>query len=317
MSGIWNTGSSPKLLWPGIKEIYGLVYNRYDGEYKELFEIISSDKRYEETQSLSGLGLATILYEGAPTDVATATNGFTTRFAMVQYGLSYQITKLAMADNQYALSLSEEFSKSLALSMQQTKEVVAANVLNTAFSSTIYQIGGDRKALCAVDHPLAGNPLTVSTYANRPTNASGTAADMDLSEAGLEQAEIDIEGFVDDAGIKIQAQARKLVIPRNLKYEAERILHSPARVGTADNDLNAISKTSTIPEGYTINHFLTSSKNWFLLTNVPNGLVMFEREGYELEMHNDFLTSNLLVKASERYAVGYRNARAIYGSNAP
>lgn len=295
-----NTGSFAKALWPGINAWYGKEYSEYPVEYKDLFETHSSKRAYEEDVGISSFGLAIEKTEGASIAYDSERQAFTTRYTPVVYALGFIITREIMEDDQYDV-VGQRKAQGLAFSMRQTKEVVAANVYNRAFNSTY--TGGDGKELLATDHPnLAGG-----TWSNELTTAA------DLSEAALEQACIDIAGFTNDRGLLIAVRPETLVIPRQLMFEAKRILATDGRVATADNDLNALKTLGVIPKVVT-NHFLTDTDAWFIRTNVKNGMKYFERRADEFGMDNDFDTENAKYKATGRYAFGWTDPRALFGS---
>ena len=301
MSGIITSSSFAKLLWPGINAIYGKAYNDYPEEWKSLgFEINKSSKAYEEDVGLSSFGLAGVKSEGGPISYDTERQGFTTRYNHVVYALGFIITREIYEDDQYD-QVGKRKANALARSMKQTKEIIAANVYNRA--TTAGYTGGDGKTLLASDHPnVAGG-----SWSNMPTAAA------DLSEASLEQAFIDIAAFRDDRGLLIAAKPKKLVIAPANAFEAKRILGSEGRVGTDNNDLNAIKTMGVIPE-YTVNHYLTDSDQWSIVTDVADGLKYFERRGDQFEMDNDFDTENAKYKATARYSFGWSDPRCFYGS---
>jgi hypothetical protein len=303
--GIVNTGSWAKRLWPGVHTWYGDQYAQYEKEYEEIFDMVKSDKLYEEFVSMAGTGLGVTKNEGQAITYSSFRQGLTTRLVNVVYGLGFIITHEVMADDQYATKLVEQGSRFLAKSMLQLKEQLGANVLNNGFSTDATHIGGDGLSLFNTAHTT----ISGVTYQNRPT------ADMDLSEAALEQSYIDIAAQVDEAGLKIKVIPRKLIIPRQLQFTAERILKTPLRTSTADNDINAIKAMGVLPEGYRVNHYLTGSKAWFIKTDCPNGLVMLEREGYESGADNDFDTGNAKFKVTERYFQSFVDPRGAYGSS--
>lgn len=299
MSGIITTGSFPKALWPGVKKWYGQTYNDYPVEYTELFDTFKSDKSFEEIVGTSGLGLAVQKGEGQPVTYDSEEQGFVSRAQHVNYGLGFIITEEMMDDDQYML-VGERRSKALARSMRQTKEIVAANMYNRAFNTSY--VGGDGKAMIVSDHPNVSG----GTY----SNVIATAAD--LSEASLEQAVIDIEGFTDDRGLLIAVRPKCLIIPRQLAFEAQRILKSELRVNTANNDPNVLRMQGSIPK-VVVNHYLTDTDAWFLRTSVE-GLHYFERKADAFAQDNDFDTSNAKFKATGRYSFIWSDARTIYGS---
>lgn len=297
---IINSGSFAKALWPGVNAWYGKSYNDYDVEYTSLFEKNSSSKAFEEDVGISSFGLAVQKPEGAPITYDGERQGFITRYQHVVFALGFIITKEAYDDDQYEV-VGKRKANGLARSIRQTKEIVGANVYNRAFNSGF--VGGDGVSMVNASHPtIAGG-----TWSNQIATAS------DLSEAALEQAQIDIAGYTDDRGLLIAARPDKLVIPRQLIFEAKRILNSDGRVGTDANDLNALKTMGIIPSVVT-NHYLTDNDAWFILTNVKNGLKYFEREADSFDMDNDFDTDNAKYKAKSRYSFGWTDARAIYGS---
>ena len=301
MSGVITSSSFAKLLWPGINAIYGKAYNDYPEEWKSLgFEVNKSSKAYEEDVGLSSFGLAGVKTEGGPISYDTERQGFTTRYNHVVYALGFVITREIYEDDQYD-QVGKRKANALARSMKQTKEIVAANIFNRA--ATAGYTGGDGVTLLSASHPnVAGG-----TWSNMPTTAA------DLSEAALEQAYIDIAAFRDDRGLLIAAKPKKLIIAPANMFEAKRILGSDGRVGTDNNDLNAIKTMSIIPE-FTVNHYLNDADQWSIVTDVPDGLKYFERRGDQFEMDNDFDTENAKYKATARYSFGWSDPRCFYGS---
>lgn len=300
--GVITSSSFAKLLWPGLNSIYGKEYADYPVEWEQLFEKNTSDKAYEEDLGLSSFGLAVVKPEGSPISYDTERQGFTSRYNHVVYALGFIITREIYEDDLYS-KVGAQKAKALARSLRQTKEIVAANVYNRAF--TAGYTGGDGIVLCSTAHlNVAGG-----TYSNK------IATDADLSEAALEQAVIDIAGYRDDRGLLIAAKPQKLVIPYQLQFEAKRILGADGRVGTDLNDPNVL-KQSSIFSQVVVNHYLNSTGNddWFILTNVKDGLKYFERRGDQFEMDNDFDTENAKFKATARYSFGWSDPRAIYGS---
>jgi hypothetical protein len=299
--GIIATSSFAKSLWPGVNAWYGQAYNEYQTEWDKLFDKNSSRKAFEEDVGGSYFGLAPVKSEGAPISYDTARQGFTSRYNHVVYALGFIITREIYEDDQYDV-VGKLKAQSLAFSMRQTKEIVAANVYNRAFAGSGF-LGGDGKTLVAADHPnIAGG-----VYSNAPSTM------VDLSEASLEQAYIDIAGFTNDRGLLIKVLPKSLHIPRQLMFEAKRILGSDGRVGTDNNDLNALKTMGIIPTVY-VNHFLTDADAWFLRTDVQNGMKLFERRADEFDMDEDFDTENAKYKATARYSVGWSDPRAVYGS---
>ena len=290
-----------KELEPGLNALFGLEYANYENQHTEIFDIENSDRAFEEEVMLSGFANAAVKAEGAAVTFDNANESFTSRYTHETVALAFAITEEAVEDNLYD-SIARRYTKALARSMANTKQIKAANVLNNGFSSSFP--GGDGKELFATDHP------TVS--AGDLKNELSTSAD--LSETSLEQAMIDIAAFKDERGLKIAARGLKLIIPSELQFTAERILKSPARVGTADNDLNALSSKGMIPQGYVVNNFLTDTDAFFIKTDVPNGMKMFNRAAIKTAMEGDFDTGNVRYKARERYSFGFSDWRGIFGS---
>ena len=290
-----------KELEPGLNALFGLEYANYENQHTEIFDIENSDRAFEEEVMLSGFANAAVKAEGAAVTFDNANESFTSRYTHETIALAFAITEEAVEDNLYD-SIARRYTKALARSMANTKQIKAANVLNNGFSSSFP--GGDGKELFATDHP------TVS--AGDLKNELSTSAD--LSETSLEQAMIDIAAFKDERGLKIAARGLKLIIPSELQFTAERILKSPARVGTADNDLNALSSKGMIPQGYVVNNFLTDTDAFFIKTDVPNGMKMFNRAAIKTAMEGDFDTGNMRYKARERYSFGFSDWRGMFGS---
>lgn len=296
-----NRAQLVKELVPGLHALFGLEYDRYDAEYEEIFETETSERAFEEEVMLSGFGEAPVKFEGSGVTYDTAQESFTARYSHETIALAFSLTEEAIEDNLYD-TLSSRYTRALARSMMTTKNIKGANVLNNAFSSSF--VGGDGKELCATDHPTVGN----ETQRNELSTAS------DLNETSLEQSLIDIAAFEDERGLKINAQARKLIIPTALQFVADRLLETPGRVGTADNDINALRNMGMVPEGYTVNHYLTDTDAFFLTTDVPNGLKHFVRSPVSTSMEGDFETGNVRYKARERYSFGFSDWRGIFGS---
>ena len=293
-----------KELEPGLNALFGLSYDQYDAEYAAIFSQETSDRAFEEEVLITGFGGAPTKTEGAGVSFDNASESFSARYTHETVALAFALTEEAQEDNLYD-SLGKRYTKALARSMANTKEVKGANVLNNAFSSSF--TGGDGVSLINTAHPLAGG----GTAANRATTMS------DLNEVSLEDALIDISTFTDDRGLTISVNATKLVVPPQLVFVADRILNSPGRSGTADNDINAIANTGVLPGGYTVNHYLTDPDAFFLLTSVTEageGLKMFQRTPMETSMEPDFTTGNIRYKARERYSFGFSDWRGIYGS---
>ena len=289
-----------KELEPGLNALFGLEYKNYDNEHAEIFDIESSERAFEEEVMLSGFGNAQVKAEGQGVSFDDAQETFTARYTNETIALAFAITEEAIEDNLYD-RLASRYTKALARSMANTKQVKGANVLNNAFDNAY--LGGDGKELCATNHPtLAGsfsNELTVSA---------------DLNETSLEQSLIDIAAFTDERGLKIAAKGTKMIIPSALQFTAERLMKSQGRTGTADNDINAVGSMGMIPQGYVVNHYLTDTDAFFIKTDVPNGLKMFVRAPIKTAMEGDFETGNVRYKARERYSFGFSDPRGIFGS---
>ena len=292
-----------KELEPGLNALFGLEYNRYDNEHAEIFNTETSDRAFEEEVMLSGFGTAANKAEGAMVTFDQASEVYTSRYTHNTVALAFAITEEAIEDNLYD-RLAGRYTRALARSMAQSKQITAANVLNNAFDTGGSFNGGDGKALCTTDHPLANG----GTFRNELSTAA------DLSETSLEQSLIDIAAFVDERGLKIALQGRKLIIPKELQFTAERIMRSPQRVGTADNDINAMANMGMIPEGYRVNHFLNDTDAFFIMTDAPNGLKHFVRSPIKTAIEGDFDTGNVRFKARERYSFGFSDPRGIFGS---
>lgn len=297
---IINSGSFAKALWPGVNAWYGKSYNDYPVEYTDLFDTYKSNKAFEEDVGISSFGLAVQKPEGAPITYDGERQGFITRYQHVVFALGFIITREVMEDDQYDV-VGQRKANALARSIRQTKEIFGANVYNRAFNSGF--VGGDGVSMINASHPnIAGGTWS---------NIIATAAD--LSEAALEQAQIDIAAFTDDRGLLIAARPSSLIVPRQLIFEANRILYTDGRVGTDANDLNALKKLGVIPKCVT-NHYLTDPDAWFIRTDVNDGMKYFERRADSFDMDNDFDTDNAKFKAMSRYSFGWTDPRAIYGS---
>ena len=297
-----SRGQLVKELEPGLNALFGLEYKRYENQHAEIFDTENSDRAFEEEVMLSGFANAQVKPEGSGVTFDNAQETFTARYSHETIALAFAITEEAIEDNLYD-RLASRYTKALARSMANTKQVKAANVLNNAFSSSF--AGGDGKELCATDHP---------TIAGTFSNELATSAD--LNETSLEQSLIDIAAFTDERGLKIAARGVKMIIPSELQFTAERLMKSAGRVGTADNDINAIASMGMIPQGYVVNHYLTSTKKFFIKTDVPNGLKHFVRSPIKTSMEGDFDTGNVRYKARERYVFGFSDPRGIFGSDA-
>lgn len=297
---IITRGQIAKLLWPGLNARWGTSYAQHAKEYTELVEVFDSDMAYEEEQELTGFGLAPIKTEGASVAYDTQGQGPTARYTHVAYALGFIITHEAMMDNKYE-KIGMQRTGSLAFSMAQTKENVVANLYNRGFSSSY--TGADGKALLATDHPtLSGNQSNILT----------TAAD--LSEASLEDLVTQIGAASNSRGLKIAIRPEKLIVPWGLQFEAARILQSTGQSGSSNNDINALKAMGAFPGGVVVNHYFTDADAYFIRTNAPEGLKLFQREAVDFAQDNDFDTSNLKYKAYERYSTGWTDWRALYGT---
>ena len=290
-----------KELLPGLNALFGMEYNRYGEQHKEIFDTESSDRSFEEEVKLSGFGQAPVKGEGSAISYDAAQEAYTSRYNHETIALGFSITEEAVEDNLYD-SLSSRYTKALARAMAYTKQVKAASVLNNAFSASY--TGGDGVSLCSASHPLV----------NGGTNANRPSTDADLNETSLEAAIIAISGWTDERGLLIAARPKKLIIPPALQFVATRLLETEGRVSTADNDVNAIATNGAISGGYSINNFLTDNDAWFLTTDVPNGLKHFVRTALTTKMEGDFDTGNVRYKARERYSFGWSDPLAIYGT---
>jgi len=291
-----------KELLPGLNALFGLEYSKYGEEHKEIFETETSDRSFEEETKLSGFGTAPTKSEGAAIEYDNAQEAWTARYTHETVAMGFAITEEAIEDNLYD-SLSARYTKALARAMAYTKQVKAASVLNNAFSDSGVTYG-DGVSLCNTSHPLV----------NGGTNSNTPAVAADLNETSLEAAVIQIGQWTDERGLKIAAQPKKLIIPSNLQFVATRLLETEGRVGTADNDVNALANNGSIPGGYAINHYLTDTGAWFLTTDIPNGLKHFVRAKMATSMDADFDTGNSRYKARERYSFGVSDPLAIFGS---
>ena len=289
-----------KELEPGLNALFGLEYKQYENQNKEIFETESSDRAFEEEVMLTGFDKAAVKSEGAGVTYDTAQETYTARYQHETVALAFSLTEENVEDNLYD-KISTRYTKALARSMAQTKQTKGANVLNLAFTAAT--VGGDDESLIGNAHPtLAGN------LSNRPTTLS------DLSETSLEQAMIDIGNFKDERGLKIAAKGMKLIIPADGQFTAERITKSAQRVGTADNDINALKSMGMIPQGFVVNNYINDGDQWFIKTDVPNGMKHFTRAALKTAMEGDFETGNMRYKARERYSFGWSDWRGVYGS---
>ena len=288
-----------KELLPGLNALFGLEYEQYEGEHAEIYETENSDRSFEEEVKLSGFGAAPVKAEGSSLSYDNAQEHFTARYNHETVAMGFSITEEAMEDNLYD-SLSARYTKALARAMAYTKQTKAASLLNTGFTTFN---SGDGTTLFATNHPTVGG----GTNSNKP------AVNADLNETSLEQAVIDIAAFTDERGLLIAARPRKLIVPPALMFVATRLLQTDLRVGTADNDINALNTNGSIPEGYRVNHYLTDNDAFFLTTDVPNGMKHFERTPLTTSMEGDFDTGNVRYKARERYVYGCSDYRGIFG----
>jgi len=290
-----------KDLLPGLNALFGLQYATYGEEHKEIYETEKSERSFEEETKLSGFSAAPVKNEGSAIAYDNAQEAFTARYNHETIALGFSITEEAVEDNLYD-SLSARYTKGLARAMAYTKQVKAASVLNNGFSNAY--AGGDGVALFSTAHPLVSG----GTNSNRPSTNS------DLNETSLENAVIQIAAWTDERGLLIAAKPKKLIVPPALQFVATRLLETSLRVGTADNDINALKNNGSIPDGYTINHYLTDTTGWFLTTDVPNGLKHFERMALSTSMDGDFDTGNVRYKARERYSFGWSDPLGVFGS---
>ena len=295
-----SRGQLVKELEPGLNALFGLEYKRYENQHLEIFDVETSDRAFEEEVMLSGFANAEIKPEGSAVVFDNAQETFTARYTHNTVALAFAITEEAIEDNLYD-RLASRYTKALARSMANTKQVTAANVLNNAFSSSFP--GGDGQPLLDQSHP---------TIAGSFRNELQTAAD--LNETSLEQSLIDINAFTDERGLKIAARGVKLIIPSELQFTAERLMASQGRTATADKDIYAIKSMGMIPQGYVVNNFLTDSDAFFIKTDVPNGMKMFVRAAIKTSMEGDFDTGNVRYKARERYSFGWSDPRGMFGS---
>ena len=291
-----------KELEPGLNALFGMEYDRYENQHSEIYSTESSDRAFEEEVMLSGFGAAPTKSEGSAVNFDDAGEAFTARYNHETIALAFSITEEAIEDNLYD-RLGSRYTRALARSMAHSKQVKAAAVLNNAFAAGA-TAGGDGVALCATDHPLTNG----GTFANEPSTAA------DLNETSLEDALINIAGYVDERGLKVALRGLKLMIPRQLQFVAERLMVSNLRVGTADNDTNAIRSMGMLPDGYAVNDFLTDTDAFFVLTDAPRGLIHYERSSLATNMESDFDTGNMRFKARERYSFGFSDPRCVFGT---
>jgi len=291
-----------KELEPGLNALFGLEYKRYDNESAEIYATESSDRAFEEEVMLSGFANADVKAEGQGVSFDEAQETFTARYTHETVALAFAITEEAMEDNLYD-RISSRYTKALARSMANAKQVKGAAPLNNGLPGIATFKTGDGVSLINASHP---------TIAGTFSNTLSTAAD--LNETSLEQAMIDIAAFTDERGLRIAAQGKKMIIPSALQFTAERVLKSPGRVGTADNDINALKNLGMVPQGYRVNHFVTDTDAWYIITDIPNGMKYFDRAPLKTAMEGDFDTGNVRYKARERYSFGCSDPRGIYAS---
>jgi hypothetical protein len=294
-----NRAQLAKELEPGLNALFGMEYARYEAEHTEIFDTESSDRAFEEETLIVGFGNAEVKAEGSGVRFDNANEGYTSRYTHETVALAFALTEEAVEDNLYD-RLGARYTKALARSMANTKQIKAAAVLNNAFDTT----GGDGVTLINTAHPLGGG----GTLANRATTMA------DLNETSLEDALINISTFTDDKGLNIALKGMKLIVPPQLQFVADRLLQTPGRVGTSDNDINSIKNQGMIPDGYVVNHYLTDTDAFFLKTDCPDGFKYFERSPMQTALEGDFDTGNMRYKARERYSFGYSNFRAVFGS---
>ena len=290
-----------KELLPGLNALFGLEYNRYGEEHKQIFETETSERSFEEEAKLSGFGAAPVKNEGSAISYDNAQEAWAARYNHETIAMGFSITEEAMEDNLYD-SLSARYTKALARAMAYTKQVKGANILNRAFNSS-YTFG-DGVVLCSTAHPLVSG----GTNSNRPSTAS------DLNETSLEAAVIQISNWTDERGLLVAGKPKRLIIPADLMFVAQRLLKSEGRVGTADNDINAVKSMGVIPGGFSVNHYLTDTNAWFVSTDIPNGLKYFVRTPMSTSMDGDFDTGNARYRARERYSFGVSDPLGVFGS---
>lgn len=294
------TGNHPKALWPGVKAWFGVGYGEHSEEFRDLFEMATSAQNFEEDVQLSGFGLMPVKNQGSSTTYTGQTQGYVSRYTHVAYSMGFIVTYEEQRDNLYE-KVSGSRAKALGFSKRQTKENVAANVYNRGFSSTY--TGGDGKELLATDHPSA-----VGSQSNE------LATSADISEVAIEDLIIQIMGATDYKGLKIALMGQTLLVPRQLWFEANRILKSELQAGQANNDVNALRLTGSLPGGIKVNHYFSDSDAFFIKTNCPDGMKMYQRDGFDLKQDNDFDTDNAKAKTYDRYSVGWSDWRGVFGS---
>ena len=297
---IITTGNHPKAMWPGIKAWFGVGYGELAEEYRDLFSVETSNQHYEEDVQMSGFGLIPVKNEGNATTYTGQVQGYVSRYTHVAYSMGFIVTYEEIKDNLYE-KVAGSRSKALGFSKRQTKENVAANVYNRAFDSTY--VGGDAVELCSTAHPSA---------VGSQSNELATAAD--ISETSLEDLCIQIMGATDYKGLKIALMAQGLLVPRQLWFEANRVLKSTLTNDTAINAINVLKSTNAIPGGIKVNHYFSDSDAYFIRTNAPDGMKMYQRDAYDLQQDNDFDTDNAKAKTYDRYSVGWSDWRGVFGT---
>lgn len=305
MAGVINTSTHPKLLWPGIREIWGQVYDAHPTEYTDLYDIKSSTKAYEQDVQVTGFGLAPVKGQGAPISMDSESQGWVTTYAHVAYALGYIVTYEELQDNQYK-EVSQRRAKANAFSCNQTVENVAAFIYNNAFNTTYYTTPDGQSVVSAAHVNSTGG-----TYSNALTPGA------DLSEAALEDISIQIMNMTQDRGLRISAMPESLHIPTQEWYNANRILKSVLQNNTANNAINVLKATNAFPKGIKMNHYFTSPSAWFVRTNIPNGMTFFWRDKPQFDQDNDFDTKNAKAATYMRFTMGVTDPRGIYGSNGP
>ena len=293
-----------KELLPGLNALFGMEYARYGEEHKEIYETETSERSFEEETKLSGFSAAPVKNEGSAIAYDNAQEAWSTRYTHETIALGFSITEEAVEDNLYD-SLSARYTKSLARAMAYTKQVKAAAVLNNGFTNTAAYYGGDGVPLFSTSHPTVSGGV----------NSNTPSTQVDLNETSLEAAVIQIAAWTDERGLLIAAKPKKLIVPPALMFTAKRLLDTELRVATADNDINALKQMGAIPEGYTVNHFLTDNNGWFLTTDVPNGMKHFVRTPLQNSMDGDFDTGNVRYKSRERYSFGWSDPLGMFGSS--
>jgi len=292
-----------KELLPGLNALFGLEYARYGEEHKEIYETETSERSFEEETKLSGFSAAPVKNEGSAIAYDNAQEAWTARYQHETIALGFSLTEEAIEDNLYD-SLSARYTKGLARAMAYTKQVKAANVLNNGFTNSSQYYGGDNVPLFSTAHPLVSGG----------TNSNTPSTQADLNETSLENAVIQIAGWTDERGLLIAAKPKKLIVPPSLQFVATRLLETELRTATTNNDINALKNNGSIPDGYSVNHFLTDTNGWFLTTDVPNGLKHFVRTPLSQSMDGDFDTGNVRYKARERYSFGWSDPLGVFGS---